>query len=191
MRQTLQLLLFAFVQFTASADVLIYQSGETSRITGSGREMALSYSGYWVVDLNNTNVSVIQWTTYQGYKSYRQRALEHPFLSLVQGKNRSFSFLTESLSSENQPWTSSLFIKGQNQKLVLGTGITNNFPRTMGGTWQQVFPDGGSQTSWEKSLRLTYAETMTKTNNNAGNSVQTILDGIVSRLQKRGYQPDN
>lgn len=187
MRRILSILFLALATSTLSADVLIYKTSEKFKLAGDGQEVAISYKGYWIIDLATTNVTTIHWTSYRGQKWSEIVRLQYPLLFKVDGKNRSFSFLTEAATSQDQLSTSSIFIKGQNQTVTIGTGRTGQHPRTMSGKFQQVAPGSQSHESYENTLSFSYAQSMTVTNNDAGNSVQTILNGIVGQLETTGY----
>lgn len=191
MKTILSTLILALAAFPASADVLIYRSTERFQLAGDGQEVAISYKGYWIIDLATTNVTSIHWSSYRGQKWSEIVRLQYPLLFKVDGKNRSFSFLTEAATSQDQLASSSVFIKGQNQTVTIGTGRTGLHPRTMSGKLQQVAPGSQSHESHENTLSFSYAQSMTATNNDAGNSVQTILNRIVGQLEATGYHLTN
>lgn len=191
MRTILSILVLALAAFTASADVLIYKTSEQFKLAGDGQEVAIAYKGYWIIDLATTNVTSIHWSTYRGQKWSEIVRLQYPLFFKVDGKNRSFSFLTEAATSQDQLSSSSVFIKGQNQTVTIGTGRTGQHPRTMSGKLQQVAPGSQSHESYENTLSFSYAQSTTVTNNDAGNSVQTILNGIVGQLEASGYHLTN
>jgi len=188
MRRILPILFLALATLTASADVLIYRVSERVRFTGLGNEAVAPYRGYWIIDLNTTNVAFVHWLTARNEKRYNTNWLTNPVLSKVDGKNRSYSFLSESLSAVHEPWSVSTFLKGKNQNLVIGTNRTGFYPRSFSGTASQVGPGPqGNHISFEVTYNFVYAQSMTVTNNDAGNSAQTILNGISQQLESDGY----
>lgn len=191
MSAIVSIVILAVATLAASADVLIYKTSEQFKLAGDGQEVAISYKGYWIIDLATTNVTSIHWSTYRGQKWSEIVRLQYPLFFKVDGKNRSFSILTEAATSQDQLASSSVFIKGQNQTVTIGTGRTGQHPRTMSGKLQQVAPGSQSHESYENTLSFSYAQSMTVTNNDAGNSVQTILNRMVGQLESTGYHLTN
>lgn len=188
MRRILSILFLALATFTTSADVLIYRASERVKFTGLEHEAVVPYRSYWIIDLNTTNVASVHWFSNKGDKRYHTNLLARPWLSKVEGKNRSFSFLTESISGAVEPWSVFTFAKGRNQNITIGTGRTAYYPRTFTGTGGQVGPGPqGGPISFEATYSFVYAQSMTVTNNDAGNDAQTILNGIAQQLESDGY----
>src|SRR5688572_24666935 len=165
MRTILSILFLALVTFTTWADVLVYRVSERIRFTGMGNEAVTPYRGYWIIDLSTTNVAFVHWRTARGDKRYSTNSLSNPVLSKVDGRNRSLSFLSESISAVDEPWSVFTFAKGQNQNLVIGTGKTGYYPRALTGTGGQVGPGPeGNSISFEATFNFVYSQSMTVTN---------------------------
>lgn len=192
MRKLVVVAFAVFLAVAASADALIYKSSEKGKFTGGGQESSVTYNGYWVLELATTNLTAIYWYTVAGSKYYGHNEFNYIHLSRFVGKNRSFSTLTDCVSGPDSSGYAffSICLKGQDQNLASGTGRSAVCPRTLKGTWNQIDQMNGEPLNSEFTLSLSYQPSMTVTNNDAGNSAETILSGLAGWLESKGYRPE-
>ena len=188
MRRYLSYLILAATALSASADVLIYRTSEKVKATGGGNEGTSAYRGYCIIDLGATNAVFIRWHELRGNKRYFTDTLSRAVFTRVEGKNHSYFFLTESLTGSQEPWSSYISAKGQNQDLIIGTGKTAFYPRTLSGSAGQVGPDPQvGNISFEVASTFVYSQAITVANNDAGNGLASIVDTILQQLEAEGY----
>jgi len=181
----------------ASADELVYRTIERAKTSGAGGENARTYSSYWIIDLDGnigTNASIVRSYTSEKQKFYLTNSMP-VLLAQINGKN-SFSILATGtrdpdLTYDKSMWVLSVSAKGANKGMPIATGRSGSYPQTMTGAALQAGPYLGQITDVEVHLDFSYQQSMTVTNNDAGNNAQTILNAITSQLQSEGYQPGN
>jgi hypothetical protein len=193
MKKLLLLSCLAFLTCSAFGDLLVYKSLERSGVMGGGTEGGNTYYGYWIVDLNTTNVTCFHWwTSTSGTRKYYSQHQYSTFqLSTILGKNRSFSVLSKSAHGTNTTslqWDAA-FIRGLDLWIRTSTKSLSLYPSSMVGTWYMIEPNStGASMNTGVSITLVHVPSMSVPANDAAKSAQDVIDPLIDYLNKHGYQ---
>jgi hypothetical protein len=191
MKSILGFVLAVCIPSLASAELLVYKSSEKSKFTGGGRETTYSYTGFWVLDLSNTNVMRIHAWTASGRKFYSVGSPTFHWTALF-GNNRTYFALNlGNVSTDPTYRWRAAFVKGQCQTLITSDTASAFYPRTMSGSWLELTPNPSNQNDTglsDVTLTFSFQKPMTVESNNAGETAQALIDRLSSIFESQGYQ---
>jgi hypothetical protein len=173
--------------------ILIYKYSGSEAIVTTGQEQTFPYSGLMYFLPATTNGIYVGWATIQGRKTYWVNTISQSILITIPGNaGQSYTVFGDAGSGYDDNGQANLhcnLLKGWNTTLNIGAKQSFVFPSSFAGENTHAYPD--SQTGQMKldaaTSSFTFAALATQTANNAGQTVQDLVNAQVKTLTSQGY----
>jgi hypothetical protein len=168
-----------------------YTGKETD--TGAGKQDTYSYSGIMIYDTVSSNVTFIDWRTDKTF--HVGTATNFQYTTVTGPGSKNYTVITGSSSGTE---TNGLYhlnnylISGGDDTLKIATGTSFKFPKSFSGSNNRsLSPDSNGQewlSIWNETM--SYGQTRTEADNNAGLSSEQVETATVIALEEKGYKEE-
>jgi len=181
----------------AAADLIIYKGNRTDAFNGEGHGGFLTKKQILIVDYQNIQASVIDYSAAKGVKSYKVTPLNNPHFVQVKGVNGNYTAIARTpLQSEIDAGATveTAYFHGKNTPLTVnGTAnskVTIPFPKIMSGHVGSgiVYSDStGEATLTWGGWKVGFDSASTLKSNKAGETFDAALARYSAELESLGY----
>jgi hypothetical protein len=176
-------------------NLLIYKYSGLESVVAAGQESTQPYSGVMFFLPSQTNGAYVGWSNIRGKKTYWINSIAHSLWITVPGyTGQSYTLMGDAGSGyddNNQPQFESNLIKGWNDTLSIGTGLTFAFPTTFSGANTHAYWDSatGHMKLVQATSTFTFSAADTQAANNNGQTLVDLINHQISSLKSAGFRP--
>ena len=168
-----------------------YAGKETD--TGAGKQDTYSYSGVMIYDTVSSNVTFIDWRTDKNFHVTTATNFQYTTVAAPESKN--YTVITGSSSGTDTNGfyhLNNYLLIGVNDNLKIATHTTFKFPKNLSGSNNRnLSPDDTGKewlSIWDEAM--SYAQTRTVADNNAGLSADQVENAVIITLEEKGYKEE-
>jgi len=176
----------------ASAELIIYKGTLKQAATGLGVNQKLNSQFYLIVDHDTAAFTQVPYLSFNGSKTYATMTeTNFHFVQMSGAKGKTIQAIAKPPSEcdTNEGNTSdSVFVQGADSTLIVNSGTTITFPKTLSGAGGQVDYSQGPPIYIASTLVVSFDSKQTPQSNGNGETLDAALTRISTMLEGQGYQ---
>ena len=184
------LILFLALAGAGRGEALIYDGMFKLAVTGAGQTFYVAQAEYFVFDPEFQRGTSVEYGIDNGRKVYVVRATRlMEFFLVKDAEGRVFSLLPDP-SSDELPRSAAgfLVLKGLNEEMAIGGGMTRSVARSMRGPARLAGHTSGTAVTATGNVNLQLNLELTTSANDEYSSHQEAVNRVIRHLRNRGYQ---